>query len=89
MSLTRIGRILYNILPYYIVRKLILKWNGDGSYIKFRNSTTEFAGQAHEIDFGEFIFISDRAEIMKKKSKLENALRITQKKLDELEEVRP
>ena len=89
MSLNRVGRILYNILPYYVVRKLILKWNGDGSYITFRNNTAGFAGQAHEIDFGEFIFISDRAEIMKKKAKLENALRITQKKLDELEEARP
>jgi hypothetical protein len=85
MSLPRVGRLLYNILPYCVVKKIILKWNGDGSYIKFRNSTAEFVGQAHEIDFGEFIFISDKSEILKKKAKLEHALRITQEKLDEME----
>ncbi|MCK9570925.1 hypothetical protein M0R72_18395 [Candidatus Pacearchaeota archaeon] len=85
MSLTTFGRILYNILPYYITKKLILKYTGDSCFLKFKRSTSEYSGRVHEIDFGEFLFVGDKEEFLKKKARLEKALKVTQEKLDELE----
>jgi len=37
-------------------------------------------------DLGEFVFVGDKETFLKKKDKLEQALRKTQAKIDELEE---
>ena len=85
-GLTKLGRIVYNILPYYLMKKLVLKWTGDGCYLRFKHGSTEISGRCMKTDLGEFVFVGDKETFLKKKEKLEQALKKTQAKIDELEE---
>ena len=81
----RIGRIILNILPYYIVKKIVLYWNGEGYYImEPKNSAARWSATGVEIDYGEWFMFADEAALMKAKERIERNLQLNQHKLDDL-----
>lgn len=81
----RIGRLIYNILPYYIVKKLVFHWSGEGYYIMTpKNSAAEWSATGLEIDYGEWLMIADEAALMKERKVIEGHLNANQRKLDDL-----
>lgn len=83
----RIGRIIFNVLPYYVVKKLILKWSGEGYFIMTpKNSSSEWSATGLEIDYGEWLMLADEAAYMKERQYLETKLQKNQRKLDDLKQ---
>ena len=80
----RLMSIIFNALPYYLTKKIILKYTGDGCYLRMRHSTNEISGICFEFDLGEFAFFADEATYLKKKASLESALRKTEERLESL-----
>lgn len=81
----RIGRIIFNVLPYYIVKKLVLKWGGEGYFIMTqKNSSSEWSATGLEIDYGEWLMLADEAAYMKEREYLETKLQKNQRKLEDL-----
>ncbi len=80
----RIRRILYNILPYYIVKKIVFRIVGEGYTMKPKHSASEWSARGYEIDYGEWLMIADREALLKEREIIEGHLRKNQERLEEL-----
>ena len=72
------------ILPYFVVRWLILRYNGDECTLTPCGGTVT-KGRYYEIDLGEALFVSDKEHIMKHMIRLKEAIKKDEEKLRELE----
>ena len=86
MSLSKIGRILYNILPYYVVKKIVLRLSGDAYVVHPKHSAAEYSARGYEIDYGEVLMISDKEQLLKHRARIEEALKRNQQALDDLKQ---
>ena len=82
----RIERMIYNILPYYIVKKLTLKYTGEGFILKPKRNSDSWTAQGVEIDYGEWLLVADKEAILKAQQILQERIRKNQERLDDLKE---
>jgi hypothetical protein len=80
----RFRRILYNFLPYYITKKIV-RYTGEGYWMRPKGSSAEWSAIGYEIDYGEWLIIADREAILKERAVIEKRLKRNQERLDELE----
>ena len=80
----RIGRIIYNILPYYIVKKLILRYTGDSFIMRPKHGSDSWTARGLEVDYGEWILVADREALLKVQRRLQDQIMKNQERLDDL-----
>ena len=80
----RIGRIILNILPYYLVKKIVYAWGKHWWIIQPDRSAADWTAQGIEIDYGEWLMIADEEALLKERKIIEGRLKKNQERLDDL-----